>query len=350
MIEPLREEDYGVWDAFVEESSDGTLFHTIAWKRILEETFGYQPYYFILRDAKGGIAGIFPAFLVRGIHGKVLVSLPFMEYGGPIVRDGYYASMFESIVNLFVMLKKEQGVRYLEIKTPPDTQYHDAESFLFAPVVKAYDYSINIGGRDFTNDFWPKMKAKTRVRHSVVQSCRYGVGVADADIHSFYALHVSSMARVGSLPWPQRFFANIRTYYPASRFIGAYIDKKMIGAMLNLPYRARDLAVVLSYDRSCQAYRASDLLYYHEIRFAFENRFATVDFGRTRPDSPYEKYKQKWGATKHTLYSYVYPADMCHLVDPYASYTRFARFTRNNIAWNAFVHTFFGQNAIRYFP
>src|SRR5690242_6548617 len=33
------------WDRFVVENPKGTFFHQTAWKRVIEKTYGYEPFY-----------------------------------------------------------------------------------------------------------------------------------------------------------------------------------------------------------------------------------------------------------------------------------------------------------------
>jgi len=77
-----RPEELQAWDRFVDASPDGTIFHLLAWKRVVEETFHHTPRYLVAAD-QDEIKGILPLFEVRGLlTGRVLVSTPYAVYGG----------------------------------------------------------------------------------------------------------------------------------------------------------------------------------------------------------------------------------------------------------------------------
>ena len=62
-IHPLPNENSKQWDDFVLKTRQGSLFHTIAWKRILEKTFAYDSVFFAAYD-KGQICGMLSIFVV----------------------------------------------------------------------------------------------------------------------------------------------------------------------------------------------------------------------------------------------------------------------------------------------
>ena len=59
----------------------------LGWKKEIENTYGFDPNYFIYEDS-GEIQGIFPSFRINNLFsGKSQISLPFSSYGGPISID-----------------------------------------------------------------------------------------------------------------------------------------------------------------------------------------------------------------------------------------------------------------------
>ena len=74
--------DEAAWDRFVTSSDDGTVFHLLAWRRVVHEVFRHAPHYLLATDGQD-IQGVLPLFEVRGIlTGRVLVSTPYSVYGG----------------------------------------------------------------------------------------------------------------------------------------------------------------------------------------------------------------------------------------------------------------------------
>ena len=78
------------WDDFVQQHPEGSIYHHSAWKKVLEETYGFDPFYVALENkTEGTFEGIVPFMLVNSwLTGKRLVSLPFTSYCNPIVPEG----------------------------------------------------------------------------------------------------------------------------------------------------------------------------------------------------------------------------------------------------------------------
>ena len=71
------------WDTYVLRSPLSTGYHLSGWRRVIEEAFGHQTYYLVVKEPQGTVQGIVPLVLLasRGF-GRFLVSLPFVNYGG----------------------------------------------------------------------------------------------------------------------------------------------------------------------------------------------------------------------------------------------------------------------------
>jgi len=351
LIEFLKEDDYAKWNKFVALSEYGTIFHTIEWKAVIEKTFGYKSLYIVFKNKNGEIVGIFPSFIAKKLFSTIIISQPFSEYGGPIVQQDFEKEAYRYIFNFCKQKIDNNDIRYVEIKTPPDKDYVFLEQLGFTKILKSFDFFLLVKNMDFHDDIWLRLRSKTRIRNSVQKAIKSGVKIIKSnDIDAFYQLYLNSIARLGSLPWPKRFFREVQKSIPSSRFLLACREDNPIAAMMTLPYKERDLAVVLAYNHKHQQYRASDLLYSNEIQYAADNKFKVIDLGRTRPNSSYEHYKRKWGAQKADLYSYIYPSGAAGEIDPYKLYSQFSFWTKHNALWKTFIKTNIGQNLIRKFP
>src|ERR1035437_4490887 len=84
--------DEARWDGFVHRHPHGSPFHLIDWKKSIEETFGYRPFYLIALEADQ-VRGVLPLFFVENLLvNRALISSPFAVYGGvladsPAVRE-----------------------------------------------------------------------------------------------------------------------------------------------------------------------------------------------------------------------------------------------------------------------
>src|SRR5690606_37391091 len=73
------------WDDFVRAQTGWTHFHLYGGRSLVEELFGHEGIYLAARDARGALVGVLPLVRVRSaIFGHYLVSMPFVNYGGPL--------------------------------------------------------------------------------------------------------------------------------------------------------------------------------------------------------------------------------------------------------------------------
>lgn len=351
-IQRFQEEYSKEWNRFVKSHKNATVFHTIEWKKVLEDTFGYKPEYLMVEDLEGRIVGISPAFSVRTLFGRSIVSQPFFEYGGPIVDEGF-DNAFVDILKFYRYKVEKDGIKNVEIRPLPDSMnihpYLDKAGFV--KQFKAYDFYIDIEGKDFEKDIWLGLYTKkSRVRNSVKKAIKSGVSiVVDDDVNTYYSLYIKTMNKLGSPPYPRVLFENINKYVGASvRFTYAYINGTSIAAMMSFPFNNRNLMVGLVSDENYQECRATDLLYNEQIEYSTKNNYYVVDFGRTRPNSSYEQYKRKWNAKQIDLYSYVFPPSASTDVNPYKYYLTFSKITKK-IPW-ILTRTCIGPYLVKRFP
>jgi CelD/BcsL family acetyltransferase involved in cellulose biosynthesis len=81
--------DPGAWDALVAGAKEASVFHTAAWARLWEEEWpGARWEVLAVEEGSTYAAGI-PAIVRRRGPARVIYSMPFATYGGPIVRSGH---------------------------------------------------------------------------------------------------------------------------------------------------------------------------------------------------------------------------------------------------------------------
>src|SRR4051812_10094432 len=92
-IEPLGTQDERIeaagfeseWDNFAASQSGYTHFHRLRWRNVIERVFGHECISLVARDDEGKLVGILPLVHVRSVvFGNYLVSMPFVNYGGPV--------------------------------------------------------------------------------------------------------------------------------------------------------------------------------------------------------------------------------------------------------------------------
>src|SRR5262245_16392342 len=87
------------WDNFVRLQPGWTHFHLHGWRDVIERVFGQECMYLAARDATNSrIVAVLPLVRVRSlIFGHFLVSMTFVNYGGPLgTADGIQALTTEA--------------------------------------------------------------------------------------------------------------------------------------------------------------------------------------------------------------------------------------------------------------
>ena len=113
IIRDYTSNDKSRWNAFVDRTADGSVFHRTEWKEIIEDTFHYQSYY-LLAETGNQIVGLLPLFHTKSIiGGNALISSPFAVYGGVLAPD---AAVGEALIGESLKLAERLGVPYAEFR------------------------------------------------------------------------------------------------------------------------------------------------------------------------------------------------------------------------------------------
>src|SRR5260370_28840299 len=68
------------WDSLATAHPESSFFHSSAWARVLEETYGHRPFYFC-RLRNGQLEELLPVMEVSSVFtGRRGVSLPFTDF------------------------------------------------------------------------------------------------------------------------------------------------------------------------------------------------------------------------------------------------------------------------------
>jgi len=303
IIEKLKQKDFENWNMFVKENNL-TIFHTIEWKKIIEETFGFNPIYYIIKD-KNEIVGIAPAFVCRNFLKKMLVSMPFFEYGGPFIKEDYKKA-YEDVFNKYKDLVENGEVDYVKIRSLPfDADYGDIG---FNKELEAYDFYIDIEGKKF-DDVWNSFTNDSGVRTAVNKSKKKEIKVKTKNNPKvIYNMILKKDARLGSPSFSKRFYTNIDKYLgDKTNYATSYLEGKPIASMIALQFGDELLLHQMGSDPKYFKKSSTDILFIEQIKYAIENGLKKVDFGRSKPDSSHSFFKKKYQCEKRDIYAYYYP-------------------------------------------
>ena len=79
------------WNGFVRSQVGWTHFHLYEWKHAIERVFGHECVCLTQLSADNDIEGVLPLVRVKSrLFGHFLVSMPFVNYGGPLGSSKEY--------------------------------------------------------------------------------------------------------------------------------------------------------------------------------------------------------------------------------------------------------------------
>ncbi len=108
IINPL---DYLGWDDLLSKSGDDNFFHTLAWARVLIESYGYRPFYFTKFEGER-FSFLMPMMEISSLFaGRHTVSLPFTDSCDSFDPCG---SFEEAFVATAMAQAETKGWKYLE--------------------------------------------------------------------------------------------------------------------------------------------------------------------------------------------------------------------------------------------
>jgi FemAB-related protein (PEP-CTERM system-associated) len=305
-VDFLKPEEASAWDSFVEQHPDGNIYHTLAWKAVTEEGLGHRAYYLRALSAAGEIVGVLPLFLVRGLFGRRLVSVPMRDRGGLLARD---AESAKSLVARAVELSRELGCGYLELRslTPMDSEVVRATGLRCDEHWVTTRVDLTPG----CEQLW-KALDRNAIRWAINNAKRKGVRVemdlSAGGVATFYKLFVRTRTEMGIPPFPRSLFEaiwrNLIARGKANLFV-VWKDDQPIHALISFFSKDTFIPAYAAPQNAWRKYYPSECAIWQTIEWAAEQGYRSYDFGA---DSPRQTgllwFKKKWGGVPQPICYY----------------------------------------------
>jgi FemAB-related protein (PEP-CTERM system-associated) len=293
IVRQPQEIDLRAWDEFVLGHQLGTPFHLMAWRRSIEATFGYRPYYLMACDGPR-VRGVLPLFLVKNpILGKVLISSPFAVYGG-VLADSDTAKI--ALRREVEALSSSLGVEYVELRNAWPSQ-----CLGFSPVSRYVTFTTEIGPDE------EKILAgiPRKVRYMVRKSCKavFSVKQEHSEVTAFERLYSMSLRRLGTPAFPRRHFVRLLEEFRGMVDIREVTrEGHVVGAVLSFYFRDQVMPYYGASDPKFHADAPNNFMYYDLMRWGGANGYRVFDFGRSKRDAAgsYD-FKSHWGMVEREL-------------------------------------------------
>ena len=275
------------WDACVQTATGWTHFQRWDWKAVIEQVFGHECVYLAARDDSGRLAGVLPLVRAKSLlFGDYLVSMPFLNYGGPLGTD----AAVQALVGRATELARERGVDLLELRSrerlPLDVPVSHRKITCLLDLAP--------GDPEAT---WGALTSNVRRKIRRAQKEGFTVRFGLDNLHGFYQVFSRHMRDLGTPTLSRRFFAALVERFAADVWIGCvYADQRPVAA--GFGFRCND-ELELTWVSALQEYHrvyANMLLYWDFIERAARQGLRVFNFGRCTPGGGTHAFKQQWGA------------------------------------------------------
>ncbi len=274
------------WDRFVESDPQSTFCHQYRWKEIMRDVLGHESLFVAAADDDGKWHGVLPLVRVRNILGHYLISIPFLNDGGPLGdRDAQ-----RTLVEYAVTEAERSGAGLLEFR---------ARSELPGPVSPVYrKISVHLLLPSSAEELWKttlRAKLRAQIRRPMKEGMVFRCGVEE--MHSFYQVFARNMRDLGTPVLPRAFFEKMAdTFGSRVLFAAVYTTTGVpVAGACCLLWRKEFEATWASSLREFNHLSPNMLLYCRLMEQAIDRGIEVFNFGRSSPDGGTHRFKRQWG-------------------------------------------------------
>jgi FemAB-related protein (PEP-CTERM system-associated) len=327
------------WDSFAASQDGYTHFHRSGWRSVMERVFRHECVYLAARDAGQKLVGVLPLVRVRSVvFGHYLVSMPFLNYGGPLGTDAGISALVDEAIEL----ARRDSVKLLEMRS----------SIPLGIGLPASHRKITVL-LDLPND--PQVllaRFTTKLRSQIRRPQKEGITVAFGreQVEPFYAVFSRHMRDLGTPVQSLSLFREIAEQFPDDCwFACAYLDGQPVAGGCGFRFRNEFEMTWASSLREYNRESPNMLLYWAFMERAIENGVERFNFGRCTPGSGTHRFKTQWGGREQPLWWYGLAASS-DVTTPSPNSSAFSWGPRIWRRLPASIATAFGPSIVRYIP
>ena len=291
------------WQEYNTHSNEGTLFHDLRWKEILEKEFDLKTKYYLVRDGRE-VVGICP-FISQSVgFYQGLKNIPYSEYTNVILNDSFDAGQIDHLLSLFAT---ECSFLCIDTYNPDILNNITYSNF---PGENSGNMVLNLKQKP-PEKIWDTLSKKTA--KSIRRFDKEGFEIHElsrrSDIKQFYRYYAKNVAHIKGEILPLTFFERIWDVFSPNELRVTILVKDALcagGALALLdPIRKTVYYEYLALNRDLPHYTPDHYLSWDLIKWAWDNDYEKVSFGRQRldPDNPRFQIKAKFGAEHIPIHS-----------------------------------------------
>jgi FemAB-related protein (PEP-CTERM system-associated) len=282
------------WDTFVRAQAGWSHFHLYGWRTVIERAFGHECLYLVARDDAGRIAGVLPLVRVRSlIFGHFLVSMPFLNYGGPLGSGEAILALAAEATKLAT----QGNVKLLELRSRTELP-------IDLPVSHR-KITVLLDLPDTPDALMKQLPAK--LRSQVRRPTKDGVTakIGPDQLGAFYEVFSQHMRDLGTPVLSRRFFEVARDVFGDQMvFAAAYHAGKPVACGCGFLWGNEFEISWASSLRSHNSMSPNMLIYWELMAHVIGRGGRIFNFGRCTRGSGTHKFKMQWGSREEQLWWY----------------------------------------------
>jgi len=297
---PLDPITYNNWDELVRTFPGYSFFHSVAWSKVLSESYNYTPACFV-SNVENNLALIPMMDVKSAITGRRGVSLPFTDYCEPIITGSI---KFQDILDRIIQYGKRVNWKFIE--------FRGGEKF-FPGVLSSsrfLGHHLDISREE--NEIYSAIK--DTFKRNIKKAYANGVSVQFLDtkeaVKEFYRLNCITRKRHGLPPQPYRFFRKVYEHIISKDqgvvALASHAGKFIAGAIF-FHFGEKALYKYGASDMEYQNLRPNNLVMWEAVRWYRERGFKSLSLGRTEIENHgLRQFKLALGAEEYPIVYYRY--------------------------------------------
>lgn len=274
------------WHRILKEAEGATFCHLPGWRQVMEGAMGHEYLFLAARSEEGELLGGLPLVRMRSpFFGHHLVSVPFLNYGGPLGLEGVRKALAEAAKRL----AEESGADRLVLRS------RTALSVDLDPGRDKVMVRLELGDDPealWTHGFPSKLRSQIRRPQKAGMTCRFGPG----ERHAFYRVFAENMRDLGTPVHSRRLFDALAEVFPEEVVFGVVYHRELpVAGGCGFLWGGELEMTWASALREYNSMAPNMLLYWSFMEKAIERGAALFNFGRCTPGGGTHRFKSQWG-------------------------------------------------------
>jgi FemAB-related protein (PEP-CTERM system-associated) len=288
------------WDACVHADAGWTHFHRWGWKAVIEQVFGHECLYFAARDEAERVVGVLPLVHAKSrLFGDYLVSMPFLNYGGPLGT----AAAVRALAAHAVGVARQRRVDLLELRSREPLAVDLPVSHRKITCLLDLPPGEPQGA-------WERLSSNVRRKVRRAQKEDLSVRFGLDQVSAFYDVFSRHMRDLGTPTLPRRLFETLADRFPDDVWFGCtYYQGRAVAGGCGFQWAGEFEMTWVSALQEYHRIYANMLLYWAFIERAANQGLRVFNFGRCTPGGGTHQFKQQWGSRDVPLLWYQHIAE-----------------------------------------